>query len=226
MKASEILQLTYAIDFVNLNILECGACRADETIEFCSKNNCYYIEANKVDFDNLKNLYPSMNVSNLALTNHNNVVEFTLVSHEGNSSVCHSDLHREELEKHYNTTFTKTFVQGITYKKYLETVIKTNIDILVLDIEGHECTVIETFRELSTDQLPLIICIETGYDWLERKRKLLELGYVLDFYESNNCYLSLSNCGIQKNQDCMRVLNLNNRQFVWHEKVIYTNELV
>jgi FkbM family methyltransferase len=224
MKASEILQLTYLIDFVNLNILECGACHADETIEFCSSNNCYYIEANPDDFTSLKK--QNLNVSNYALTNHNNLVEFTITSHAGNSSLCHSELHIEELTKYYNSVFTKTTVQGITYKNYIENIAKKNIDILVLDIEGHESTVLETFRELQPEQLPKIICIEVGYDWSERKRLLIELGYVLDFYESNNCYVSHSACNIKKNVDSMRIINLNNREFVWHNKVIYTNELV
>ena len=224
MKVSEILQLTYLIDFVNLNILECGACHADETMEFCSTNNCFYIEANPEDYKSLKE--QNLNVSNYALTNHNDVVEFTITSHDGNSSLCHSDLHREELTKHYNSTFTKTFVQGITYKNYLENIARTNIDILVLDIEGHECTVLDTFRELTPEQLPKIMCIEVGYDWLERKQRLFELGYVLDFYESNNCYVSHSACDIKKNRDSMDIINSNNRQFIWHDKIIYTNELV
>lgn len=76
-----------------------------------------------------------------------------------------------------------------------------NIDILILDIEGHECVVLNTFRELTLEQLPKIICIECGYDWLERKKILIELGYILDFYEFNNCYLSHSTCNITKNSN-------------------------
>ena len=224
MKVSEILQLTYILNFNKLNILECGACHADETIEFCNNNNCYYIEANLSDYNKLTKL--NLNVTNYALTNHNNTVDFTVSSHEGNSSISHSEFHKEELIKHYNSTFTKTIVQGITFKNYIENIIKTNIDILVLDIEGHECTVLDTFRELTIEQLPKIMCIEVGYDWIERKQILTELGYVLDFYESNNCYVSHSACDIKKNRENMSIINSNNRQFIWHDKIIYNNELV
>jgi hypothetical protein len=115
-------------------------------------------------------------------------------------------------------------VPATTYKNYIENIIKTNIDILVLDIEGHECAVLNTFYELQKEQLPKIICIEVGYDWMERKKILLDLGYVLDFYEFNNCYLSHSN--VEKNVESIQVFNNNNKKFIWHNTLIYENENV
>ena len=57
MKVSEILQLAYRIEFVNLNILECDA---DETNEFISTNNCYYIEACLPDYIKLSNSFMTL----------------------------------------------------------------------------------------------------------------------------------------------------------------------
>lgn len=224
MKVSEILQLTYAIDFKNLNILECGACDADETRELLDSNNCYYIEANFDDYIKLKN--KNYNVVHYALTNNNDTVEFTITSLRGNSSVNHSEIHKHELITDFNSSFTKTSVPATTYKNYIENIIKTNIDILVLDIEGHECVVLNTFCELSVEQLPKIICIEVGYDWSERKNILLELGYVVDFYEFNNCYLSHSSYNVTKNLESMQIFNNNNKKFTWHNMTIYENEFV
>ena len=70
---------------------------------------------------------------------------------------------------------------------------------MILDVEGHECTILNTFFDLDVTELPKIICIEAGYDWNERKQILLKLGYVLDFYEFNNCYLSHSTFNCNKN---------------------------
>jgi FkbM family methyltransferase len=171
MKVSEILKHCYNISLNNLNILECGAGAAQETGNLLQTNNCYYIEAKYDEYIELKkNKY---NVVNYALTDNNNTVEFFITSHGGNSSISHSEEHKNELITHYNSSFTKTIVPATTYKNYIENIIKRNIDILILDIEGHECTVLNTFSELKTEQLPKIICIECGYDWIERKRILI-----------------------------------------------------
>jgi FkbM family methyltransferase len=224
MTASEVLRKAYGIDFNNLNILECGAAQAQETKDFCNTNNCYYIEACYPEYEYLKLL--NYNVYHYALSNSNDTLRFIVTSHGGNSSLSHSELHKKELINHYNSTFTEVFVPGITYKNFIQNVIKTNIDILILDIEGHECTVLNTFFELDITQLPKIICIECGYDWLERKKILLKLGYNLDFYEFNNCYLSHSTYNCNKNTLNINRFNQNNKKFIWHDHLVYDNELV
>jgi hypothetical protein len=85
---------------------------------------------------------------------------------------------------------------------------------------------LNTFRELTIQQLPKIICIECGYDWIERKKILLELGYVLDFYEFNNCYLSHSTYKVSKNSENINNINEKNKRFVWCKNIIYENELI
>ncbi len=45
-------------------------------------------------------------------------------------------------------------------------------------------------------------------------------------YRSSNCYVSHSACDIKKNRENMSIINSNNRQFIWHDKIIYNNELV
>jgi len=223
MLISEILQKTYNIDFNNLNILECGTGTVLETKILNNTNNCYYIEANYEDYKKLYDL--KYNVYNYALTNINENICFTITSHDGNSSVCHSELHKQEL-LNYNATFVDVNVPGITYKNFIQNVIKTNIDILILDVEGHECTILNTFYDLDIIELPKIICIEAGYDWIERKKILLKLGYILDFYEFNNCYLSHSTYKCNKNISEMNNFNQNNKKFIWRDNLIFENELI
>jgi hypothetical protein len=224
MKAGEILQQTYNIDFNNLNILECGAGAAQETNNLLTSNNCYYIEANLPEYEELKRL--NYNVYHYALSNSNEALLFKVTSHGGNSSLSHSELHKKELIDCYNSTFTEVFVPGITYKNFIQNVIKTNIDILILDVEGHECVILNTFFDLDISQLPKIICIECGYDWIERKQILLKLGYHLDFYEFNNCYLSHSTYNCKKNISQINIFNQNNKKFIWNNHLVYENELI
>jgi FkbM family methyltransferase len=223
MKVGEILKEAYILDPSNLTVLECGASTSLESDNLRQNKNCYYIEANYDDFKEISTR--TENVSHFALTNHNEMVDFFVTSHGGNSSISHSEEHKYELITHHKSTFTKKTVPATTYKNYIENIIKTNIDILILDIEGHETVVLETFRELEVHQLPKIICIECGYDWLARKKILLELGYILDFYEFNNCFFTHSTSNIQKNIDNINKFNKNNKEFIWYDTVIYRNEL-
>ena len=220
MPVSDFLKEAYTIDFRNLTILECGG-SASETKDLSNTNHCYYIEAHYEEYKTLYDL--NYKVYNYALTNTEQPVSFTITSHRGNSSVCHSELHKTELNS-YGSIFKNVTVQGITYKKFIRDIIKTNIDILVLDVQGHECTILNTFFELDITELPKILCIECGYDWNERKQILLKLGYVLDFYEYNNCYLSHSTFDC-KNISKMNRLNEKNQRFVWNNYVVYENEL-
>ena len=68
--------------------------------------------------------------------------------------------------------------------------------------------------------------IEAGYDWLDRKKILLNLGYIIDFYQFNNCYLTHKNFKIDKNINFIKEVNNNNKEFIWNNILIYKNEVV
>lgn len=221
----DYLKYCYNYDFQNLHILECGALNGEETMNFNTNNQCYYIEANPYVYLNLINKFK--NIYFYALTNSIGQTQFTVTSWVGNSSINHSEEHRKEL-MNYGSSFENIQVPCITYKYFLENIIKNNIDILILDIEGHECTVLKTFYELKREQLPKFVIIECGYDWLDRKKILLELGYKIDFYQFNNCYLTLPDFiqQDQKNIENMQNINNENKRFIWRDYLIYENELV
>jgi hypothetical protein len=79
-------------------------------------------------------------------------------------------------------------------------------------------------KELPVEKLPKIICIEAGYDWLQRKALLLELGYVIDYYDFNNVVLHHSSFLVSKNEQYVRQMNAANPRFIWFNTVIYKND--
>lgn len=224
----EYITGAYDLQYVNLNMLECGASDlAIDTEPFRLTNNCYYIEPVPESVEYLKQNAPNVNVNNVfnyALHNYCGETTFKVSSHGGNSSYNHSQDHKDELIRYHNATFKDITVKTITFKKFIEDKIMTNIDILVLDVEGCESIILESFKELTTNQFPKIICIECGYEWNEKKQILLDLGYTIDFYGFNNCYASYGE--INKRTNVVKEFNLANKKFVWHGKTLYTNDLI
>lgn len=219
----KILTDIYNPTFKDLNILECGAHHPEKLIteDFISDNNCWYLEPNPKDFENLKKS-GLKNCFEYALSNFDGTTKFTSTSHPGNSSINHSDLHKEELEK-YNSNFVEIEVECITYSSLMEK-INCKFDILCIDIEGHEITVLNSIKNLSYDLFPKIIVIECGYDWNDRLSLLESMGYEIDTYWENNCILSiLEDC--DKNKSKIQYYNTIYTEFVWNGILVYKNNL-
>lgn len=58
--------------------------------------------------------------------------------------------------------------------------------------------ILKTMFYLPVEKLPKFTCIEAGYDWLERKKLLLQLGYNIDFYHFNNVFLTYNTLNVEK----------------------------
>ena len=223
MAISDVLKTVYQMDWSKLTFLECGAFQEGlETCGFTESSDKWYIEGNPKDFDILKTKHT--NSLNYLLSDKNTDIDFFVTSLPGNSSINHSKEHLYEL-KIKNTSIEKISVKAITYQYLISNIIKHKINVLVLDIEGHETTVLKTFAQLERINLPEIIIIECGYDWLSRLSLLHQLGYREDFYYYNNCYLTLNDHPIIKNQNKIREYNNQWPQFVWNNTVIYKNNL-
>ena len=219
----------YDLDFQGLTVLECGSHEGgDETRNFRQKNNCYYIDA-VLEHSNAMKRNPTVKPENVlycALTDYDGQTTFTLTSHPGNSSVKHSKEHREELETIFHASFHDIVVPCVCYKTLQDHVIKKIIDILILDIEGGELVVLQHMKTMPVFELPKILCIEAGYDWLERKKVLLELGYILDYYDFNNVVLHHSTFQVKKHEEFIRQMNFNNKEFIWQGKTVYVNDCI
>jgi len=145
----------------------------------------------------------------------------------GHSSLSHGEEHKMELSS-MGVESGAVETQCYTYKHLTERIIEKKVNILILDIEGHEVTVLESIKkEIEQKDFPDIICIECGYDWQERLELLEGMGYEADFFEYNNCYLSLRNSDliVSKNEDLINQANQRNPHFVWNNKCIYKNHL-
>jgi FkbM family methyltransferase len=216
---SDFLQYCYDENFENKCILECGAHQdGRETMNILS-NDKYYIECNPEDYNVLKNKVK--NAYNFALHDYNGIVPFTVTSWPGNSSINHGEKHIKEL-KSYGASFNTINIECITYKYFIEEIIKKHINVLVLDVGGNELTILKSFKLLREEQLPEFLVIECGYDWEERKKVLDELNYQIDFYQYNNCYLTQKCYNIKKNMVNIDKTNNNNKIFVWNGYTIYS----
>lgn len=215
----------YDMVFHNLTVLECGSYEnGGETEHFRENNDCYYMDAVESHILSLKTI-PGIvkeNVFYSALTDYDGTIDFTITSHPGNSSLRYCPEHRQELEN-IGASFQNIKVPCITYKTFQEKINKI-IDILILDIEGGELNVLTSWKELSIDKLPKILCIEAGYDWEIRKKLLLDLGYVIDFYSYNNVILHHSSFTVKKNEEYIRQINLTNPKFIYNGKIIFVND--
>lgn len=221
IKVSDILKQAYFYDNWSGKVfLECGAGpHGNETAEFEINNFCYYLEPVDEYYKILSSIKNKDNIFNLGLSNFTGECEFTETSHLGNGSITHSNDHIAEL-KSYNSTFKKIKIQTITYFDFCK-LINKNIDILVLDVEGHEVAILNTLLSLSNQQKPKIIVIECGYDWKDRLNILKQLGYNLDFFYYNNAYLTLKECNIIKNVNCISIFRNQWRKWIYNNKLIY-----
>lgn len=222
-KVSSILKKCYNIDWKDKVILECGAGpHGDESHEFINENDCYYLEPVKEYFSILSSIKNNNKIFNMGLSDvTSNNVNFSQTSHLGNGSINHSQDHIEELKK-YNSTFENIKIKTITYKDFLN-IINKNIDLLILDVEGHELNILKTFLHFSEEIKPKILVIECGYDWEDRLNLLKKLEYTLDFYYFNNAYLTLNSFFVQKNTDMINNVRKLWPSWSWNGKVIYND---
>lgn len=221
----DVIYHTYNSSKIN-NILECGASYYQQlqTHSALRQNkNVWYMEPTESSYLNLKNS-GLKNVINAALTTYDGEIDFTVASNlVCNSSIKHSDKHEQELKDRNIETF-QTKVPCYTYETVLK---KANciFDLLILDVEGHEKPIIESFKKIERDKLPKIISIECGYYWKNLKPILLELDYVIDYYYFNNCYVRLKNFEIEKDETMIKKINEKNKTFIFHNHVFYENEV-
>ena len=221
-KISDILLKIYKKEWKNNNILECGANRnGSETSYFEPNNECWYLEPNKKEYEKLS--IKRKNTLNLALSDVNGKIKFINCENSGYSSCNYSKEQMLELVELKQNKFNETKVQSITYKKLLER-LNLIFDVFVLDVEGHEITILNTLKDLSEEKLPQIIVIECGYDWGDRLKVLKKIGYNIDCYYYNNCYLSRGK--VEVNNDIKDKINNEWKIFNWRGKLIYKNELV
>lgn len=210
MKISQVLQKNYDYDFNDVNILECGAYDGTETTLLRNISNCFYLEPQKELYNFV--LKTTQNVFNMALSDKDDEMDFFITSSKPESS----------LEKP-NFVSKKIQVKTIKYKTLLDMLNINKFHVLVLDIEGHETTVLKDIFNLNKIHWPDLLCIECGYDWPKRQKILREAGYIQDFYHYNNCYLRKDKTFKVKEEEVEKT-NSANPHFIYNNTVIYKND--
>jgi FkbM family methyltransferase len=165
-------------------LLECSTKFFEDTYDWKTIN----IEPLPNVFDKLiKNRPNSINI-NLALSNNDDDKIFTNYKHPtlgydwGNGSLNHTEEHKRHLEdvcghNNYITHVVKTN----TYKQVIDKLGIKQLDLFVLDVEGHELDVIDGM--VGCDVLPDVFVIEHGHSSPEifiEKFKSINFPYKLD----------------------------------------------
>lgn len=177
--------------------VECGA------FDGLTENSCkffeetmgwqgYNIEPLPWVYENLCNNRPDSTNLNFALSDKIGVAEFKAVDHPDfgvdctNGSLTHTEKHLTMLEQG-GCKFVSVEVSLLTWSEFIKRNNISHVDILVLDVEGHELSVIDGMY--GCDVLPDIFCIEVGHlDFGDIRRKLSRLGYVYDISSHVNAF--------------------------------------
>jgi FkbM family methyltransferase len=79
----------------------------------------------------------------------------------GNASINHTPTHRNQLEQLSGNQFIEHPVKCITYKSLIKEYNIDHLDLFVLDVEGHETSVLRGMQ--GCDVLPSVFVIEHGH---------------------------------------------------------------
>ncbi|MGH8786842.1 MAG: FkbM family methyltransferase [Cupriavidus necator] len=143
-------------------------------------------------YDQLCRNRPDSTNLNFALSSSNGDAVFRAVDHPQfgvnctNGSLEHTSRHSQALEE-AGCNFVEVPVRLRTWRDFAEREGVAYVDLLVLDVEGHELSVIEGMRGSSV--LPDVICIEVGHLSFDAIRgALATLGYAYDISSHVNAF--------------------------------------
>jgi FkbM family methyltransferase len=138
-----------------------------------------------------KNRPQSRNL-NFALSNATGKATFKAVNHPQfgsqctNGSLSHTTLHERWLSE-TGCTLVDVEVNLYTWKDFIANEGIHHVDLLVLDVEGHEPSVLDGMKGCPV--LPDLICIEVGHlPFSNIREQLAQLGYVYDISSHVNAF--------------------------------------
>lgn len=143
-------------------------------------------------FEKLNTNRPNSTNLNFALSNTMGETNFKAVEHPRfgvdctNGSLSHTERHNQILMDD-GCKFIDVPVKLRTWNDFIQQEAIKQVDLLVLDVEGHELFVLEGMKDCSV--LPDIICIEVGHlDFAVIRQTLKEMGYVYDISSHVNAF--------------------------------------
>jgi FkbM family methyltransferase len=199
----KILYERYFNNLYNGTAIECGA--YDGITENCTKIFEEHFNWKTINIEPIEMIYnqlvqnrpESINIK-CALSNQNGINTIRNYKHPqlgynwGNSSISHTDNHRRELEQLSNNTYIDEVVETCTYSYIIKSLNIQELDIFVLDVEGHENEVIDGMYDCNI--LPKVFVIEHGHKavgYYDEKLKELNENYTLDFVSNVNSFYIL-----------------------------------
>lgn len=141
-------------------------------------------------FQKLKENRPNSINVNVALSNNDVKSIFKHAVHPqlglrfGNGSLNHNQKHMEDLIRQ-KCTFVEYEVQCLKFSS-LWADSKEEIDLFVLDVEGHEISALEGIVKIKESSLPKVFCIEYPHAGLENISNILGSKYKFDVIKNNN----------------------------------------
>jgi FkbM family methyltransferase len=104
----------------------------------------------------------------------------------GNGSILHTPEHRAALLA-AGCTFEEVEIEVTTWKTLVESENLRHVDLFVLDVEGHELSVLEGMEGSAV--LPDIMCVEVGHlDFGDVRASVESLGYTYDISSHVNAF--------------------------------------
>jgi len=153
-----------------------------------------------VAFEDLVIDRPKMTNLNLALSDHDGFITFAEVVHSGGrytyglppGGSSHYDEYPDlkNFVASFGYQFTEKEVPTLTFRTLVERYNITRLDLMTIDVEGHEVAVISGMVNAPT--LPNVVCVEYPFIGLDTVTNVLtDLGYRFDFVSFNNAFFSI-----------------------------------
>jgi len=197
----KVLYENYFKDVESGTFIDCGAAEGalySNTFAFEREANWtgLCLEPSPKAFAELIVNRPKATNLNIGLSNKDGVITFTQAVHPvgtgaglpaGGAVSYLPNLKKEIGAWGYN--FSEIPINVLTYRTMVTKYNIIKVDLLVIDVEGHEMSVIEGMVGASV--LPKVICIEYPITGINKiTRALTNLGYRLDFVSYNNAFFS------------------------------------
>ncbi|ODT22961.1 MAG: hypothetical protein ABS35_13550 [Kaistia sp. SCN 65-12] len=169
-------------------LTECSCKFFEDTMEW----SAYNLEPVPWIFDKLQINRPNSNNFNVGLSNKSGETTFQSVIHPtfGRDTTIgaieHSDSIRANLMD-AGCTFEPVTVTTITWADFIKLSGLSRIDLMVLDVEGHELAVLEGM--IGSQVLPDVMCVEFGHIGFNLLRAMVEeMGYLYDIHSNANAF--------------------------------------
>jgi len=194
-KSDQVLYENYFKDVRNGFFIECGT--GDGVIDSNTKFfedtlnwSGVCIEPSPASFNQLIIKRPDTKNLMLGLSDHDGTVTFTeAVKNNSSGGAVKYHPRLKAFVSACGYSFEETTIETIKYSTLLTKLSIVRVNLLSIDVEGHEASVIAGI--IGATILPDVICIEYTCVGIKRvKRLLTELGYRFDFVSFNNAYFS------------------------------------